>query len=327
MKKLLQVLPSLIFGLLLIQTVFAAEVIVKDHKATLRQDPSTERAPVAILQPGEHLELIDPSPTAGYYHVRSDEGEEGWVFSRSAEIVTPAPRVARPAAARAPIGPRRAASTDGIVSTIPTNWDKPDPNTTSFDGPDGHCGATGDGGDTVTNKRKNRTDEPAEYHEVTWAALDALPFPEAPSSLQNWSPDQLAQIQPFQGIAVTVVGFIVALKPQDHGGGESTNCHFTNAVEVDWHVALVEQAGDPESSSIVVETTPRVRNNHPTWTPQALRPWVNSDAPVRISGWTMLDPEHRAHLGRFRSTLWEIHPITKIEVFQDGAWVDLDHLP
>jgi hypothetical protein len=77
----------------------------------------------------------------------------------------------------------------------------------------------------------------------------------------------------------------------------------------------------------VVETTPRVREFHPKWTPSALAAWIKSSAPVRISGWTMMDPEHRAHLGKFRSTLWEIHPITKIEVFQDGQWVDLDALP
>ena len=52
--------------------------------------------------------------------------------------------------------------------------------------------------------------------------------------------------------------------------------------------------------------------------------WLNSDKPVRISGWLLLDPEHRNHLGKYRSTLWEIHPITRIEVMKDGSWVDLD---
>jgi hypothetical protein len=41
----------------------------------------------------------------------------------------------------------------------------------------------------------------------------------------------------------------------------------------------------------------------------------------------MFDPFHRNHLGTFRKTLWEVHPITKIEVWQDDAWVDLDDLP
>ena len=77
----------------------------------------------------------------------------------------------------------------------------------------------------------------------------------------------------------------------------------------------------------MVETTPRVRQSHPKWTTTALGPWKNTDAPVRISGWLMLDPEHRNHLGRYRSTLWEIHPITKIEVFTNGKWVDLDQKP
>lgn len=49
--------------------------------------------------------------------------------------------------------------------------------------------------------------------------------------------------------------------------------------------------------------------------------------PVRISGWLMFDPSHRNHLGRFRKTLWEIHPITRIEVWQNGAWVNVDNLP
>ncbi len=77
----------------------------------------------------------------------------------------------------------------------------------------------------------------------------------------------------------------------------------------------------------MVETTPRMRASHPKWTPKALAPWVNEDAQVRISGWVLIDPEHRNHLNKYRSTLWEIHPITKIEVFKDGTWVDRDDLP
>jgi hypothetical protein len=40
----------------------------------------------------------------------------------------------------------------------------------------------------------------------------------------------------------------------------------------------------------------------------------------------MLDPEHRNHLGKYRETLWEVHPITEIEVQQQGQWVALDSL-
>ncbi len=306
--------------------VLADDAIVK-HRATLRNEPSTHHPPIAILEPDEDVELIEPSPTSNYYHVRAGEGEEGWIYSGSIEIIQAPPSVpsAPPAAPPAATAPQPTL-TVGAVSQIPTNWDRPEPDPTTFDGPDGHCGPTGDGGDTITNKRKNRTDAPAAYHLVTWKAVQSLPYPVAEKSLTEWTTDQIAQIEPYQGISITVVGYLAAIKPQ-HGSGESTNCHFTNSVEVDWHIPLVEKAGDAESTSIVVETTPRVRKLHPKWTPQALAPWVNSDAPVRISGWTLLDPEHRAHLRKYRSTLWEIHPITKIEVFKDGQWSSADDLP
>jgi len=303
----------------------ATDAIVK-RRATLRSEPSTQNPPITILKAQEDVELIDPSPTSGYYHVRTADGDEGWVYSRNVEIVTlSAPPTA---ALSAPLRASRQPTTDtGVASSVPSTWEKPQPNQTSFHGPDGDCGPTGDGGDTLTNARKNRTDVAAEYHPVTWRALQGMPYPVASNSLLKWTPEQLAQIEPYQGVAVSVIGYLTAIKVEDRGSGETTNCHFVNAEEVDWHMPLVEQAGDAEATAIVVETTPRVRELHVKWTPSALAPWVKSSAPVRISGWTMLDPEHRAHLGKYRSTLWEVHPITKIEVFQDGQWLDADELP
>jgi len=53
----------------------------------------------------------------------------------------------------------------------------------------------------------------------------------------------------------------------------------------------------------------------------------HSTQPVRISGWLMMDPQHPDQVGNSRVTIWEIHPITRIEVFRDSWWVDLDSLP
>jgi hypothetical protein len=298
----------------------ATDAIVK-HRATLRGDPSSQHPPILTLIPEEDVELIDPVPTTGYYHVRTAEGQEGWVFARSVEIVSPSPPVTPPSTSP------RAGVDLGVASMVPGTWDKPEPNETTLHGPDGSCSATGDGGDTMTNRRKNRTDVPEQYHEVMWKALQTLPYPVAGKSLAQWTPEQLAQIEPYEGIAVSVVGYLTAIKVEDRGSGESTNCHFLNPEDVDWHLPLVERHGDGEATAIVVETTPRVRQQHAKWTPTRLAPWVNSAAPVRISGWTLLDPEHRAHLGKYRSTLWEVHPIMKIEVFKDGEWIDADDLP
>jgi hypothetical protein len=327
MNRLLRGLFVFAFLCFTAGSALATDAIVK-RRATLRTDPSTEHPPITALQPPEDVELIEPSPKSGYYHVRTSEGDEGWVYSRNLEIVPSTPPATAPLAA-APATPARAptAADTGVVSSIPDTWARPAPNPTTYHGPDGDCGPTGDGGDTITNERKNRTDVATEYHPVTWRALQSVPYPVAKNSLLNWTPAQLAEIEPHQGVAVSIIGYLFAVKVEDRGGGETTNCHFTNPEEVDWHMPIVEKAGDSEGTAIVVETTPRVRELHVKWTPNALAPWVKSSAPVRISGWTMLDPEHRAHLGKYRSTLWEIHPITKIEVFHDGQWVDVDELP
>ena len=58
-----------------------------------------------------------------------------------------------------------------------------------------------------------------------------------------------------------------------------------------------------------------------------LKPWLDTDKTVRVSGWLTVDPDHVNHLGKYRDTLWEIHPIAKFEVFKDGEFVDMDELP
>ncbi len=316
---LLLVLISLPAGLAL------AQEAVVTRNVNLRRDPSTSRPPIRLLVPPDTVELVDPDQSSGYDHVRTEDREEGWVWGRNIRVLSegePTPISPHTAPAPAPSG-------DGTAATAVTpDWEKPTPNQTTFTSEGKTCGPSGDGGDTPTNLLKNRTDVPGGVHDVTWDAVAGLPYPSpAPKHRSDWRDDQLAVIRPYEGIAVRVIGYLVALKPQTNGSGESTNCHWTKASQVDWHMALVKSPGNGEKDAIVVETTPRVRQVHPKWTPIQLPPWVNTDAPVRITGWLMFDPEHTNHLGKYRMTLWEIHPITRIEVFQNGAWIELDQLP
>jgi len=50
---------------------------------------------------------------------------------------------------------------------------------------------------------------------------------------------------------------------------------------------------------------------------------VNKNVPVRISGWLFYYYEHVSLIGSQRASVWEIHPITKIEVQRNGQWVNL----
>ena len=52
-----------------------------------------------------------------------------------------------------------------------------------------------------------------EYHDVTWAALADLKYPVAKPLRKNWTADQIAEITPFEGVAVRTTGYLVAFKP------------------------------------------------------------------------------------------------------------------
>ena len=315
------------------------------HNVNLRSDPSTSNPPIRLLTPPEQVQLLESDKTNGYYHVQTSVGEEGWVWSPNVHVLpgtpTAAPTPPGPTATPGPgITPSPPPTPSGIATVIQPSWLKEPPIEVTFTGSSGTCGPDGDpNGDPETNHIKNRVDEPTSTHEVTWAAIKNLPVPHVKTTRKAWKTADrtlaAAEIHPFEGVALTVTGFIVN-RVKVENGGEGTNCGFTLDPEVDWHIPLVEHANDPEKLSIVVETTPRVRKNHPKWTTTALTPWVNGTDPVRISGWLMFDPDHPTMMfdpanpnapKKYRITLWEVHPITKIEVWKNGAWVDLESLP
>jgi hypothetical protein len=310
----------------------AAQTAVVTRNVNLRPDPSTTGAPLETLRSQTQIQLLEPGPTNGFLHVKVDD-HSGWVWNKNVRV--PQVLSARTVGAKTAI--------EGApATTISSEWDKPDPQSTSFQSDEGECGATGDGGDTDTNRRKNRTDVPGSYSAVTWDAINNLDYPKgAPKSRMEWKQAQLATIAPFEGAAIAVEGYLYAVKvetssPTAKKGGESTNCHARLVNDVDWHMPLTANVGEGQNVAIIVETTPRVRRQHAQWTTAHLRPWtanISSRANarynqqrIRISGWLMLDPEHQDMIDSgLRSTLWEIHPITKIEVWNNGRWADLDN--
>ncbi len=80
---------------------------------------------------------------------------------------------------------------------------------------------------------------------------------------------------------------------------------------------------------MVVEVTPRWRGANPNWNLIAFQHLVSQHARVRITGWLMFDQEHPDQLHTAqnrpatRGTLWELHPVTKIEVLSGGTWREL----
>jgi hypothetical protein len=284
-------------------------------RAVLRESPSKTSGKLASLLVGELLNAADLNTTSGYYHVTTSEGEDGWVVQSAVRLVAPSPDEL-PSSTTASVSP---------ADAIDSSWDKPAPKSKDETMAEGVCQAAGDGGDSDTNVRKNREDVPASYHDVSFDAIANLPYPKGEArSRASWPQPALSQLATYEGVALRAVGYIKAYRPQNKGNGESTNCHMHKLVDVDVHMALVGDFGQGEGDAVVVETTPRIRQHHPNWSNAKLQPLKDADTPVRISGWLMFDPEHADALGKYRGTLWEIHPITKIEILQNSGWVDLD---
>lgn len=206
----------------------------------------------------------------------------------------------------------------GILQTLPADMPRPAPVTQTFDG----CPAEGDGGDRALNQLKNRVDEGA-YVPVSLTAIVSLPWPPGIEQRRraNWSRRDAADVAKYEGVPVQVVGYIAGAKLE---GPESPNCHGADAKYRDFHVWMTDTSSTDRRGSVVVEMTPRVRTTHPVWTVAALRKLARAKIKVRVSGWLMMDQEHPDQVGRTRGTIWEIHPVMRLEVERGGRWVPLD---
>ncbi len=68
-----------LFLLLLLSSFAAAQTVVARKTINLWPDPSTAHEPIAKIAPSVRLRLLESSPTNGFYHVKADDGKEGWV--------------------------------------------------------------------------------------------------------------------------------------------------------------------------------------------------------------------------------------------------------
>jgi hypothetical protein len=219
------------------------------------------------------------------------------------------------------IGPTGSPAVTTAPGGIPFLEVKPEPQEITF----GTCPPGGNGGDLLQNLLKNRIDEAQSYYPVDFQSVLDLTWP---SSIEredrmNWTTGETDAISRYEGTPISVEGYLTA---PTESGRESTNCNETDNAGVDWHVPLVPSPGQDRSLAIVTETTPRVRPNH-SWTLAKLRDIAESKQRVRISGWLFFDPEHPDHIGKYRATLWEIHPVMEIEVLLNGVWIPLDEVP
>lgn len=80
----------------------SSQIAVVQRNVNLRADPSSQHEPLRLLEPPEVVALLDTTKVSGYLRVRTDDGLEGWVWSRNVQVdltqgfVTDPPDVAEP---------------------------------------------------------------------------------------------------------------------------------------------------------------------------------------------------------------------------------------
>ena len=125
-----------------------------------------------------------------------------------------------------------------------------------------------------------------------------------------------------EGSFVKVVGFITARPAPPHATSrESVNCRLSRQINNDFHISLVQRAGDSEFSGIVVEMIPQRRPLG--WViPKLKRIGTRK---VLITGALFYDNEHIINENPAKSiggqpkrfSIWEIHPIKEFFVCEE----------
>ena len=144
---------------------------------------------------------------------------------------------------------------------------------------------------------KDRLQEPPRVVPMTVGEIVALPtFPRA------YTRTQLTEIEALEMRGVIVTGFVARLRPMDDG---------------DYHIQITEAPlgrclGHDTTDQLITELTPGIRARKPAYTFAALAALCGAGTPLRVSGWLLYDSPHNGDAGR--STPWEVHPVTRIEV-------------
>jgi hypothetical protein len=121
-------------------------------------------------------------------------------------------------------------------------------------------------------------------------------------------------------------GIVLKVKP---GDAETPNCGAKDQAHQDTHIELALDPTAAANRRVIVEVTPKWRAKMAVifdWSTATLKKQLLGKR-VRITGWLLADFIHRGqaentHPGgakNWRATVWEIHPITAIQVLPGPA--------
>lgn len=84
-----------LFSVICSSSAWAQQASAK-RNVILRRDPSTSSPALEHLQTGARLALVDVGQDSGFYHVRTEDDQVGWVLASYVSISTPPPPSGNP---------------------------------------------------------------------------------------------------------------------------------------------------------------------------------------------------------------------------------------
>jgi hypothetical protein len=197
---------------------------------------------------------------------------------------------------------------------------------------------------TSIDKLQRAVDKKVAQHELTYGT-NGPPLPADRAKLKglatvdvNGNPVTLGE-----GDLVTLDAFILDAKHDDTFpfgfGGEGVNCKNSLLEWNDIHVALGSTALAKECSSATAEIIPHFRSavwdrvdTNSCTVAHVTNPLPVKHLRVRITGQLFFDGSHKpsscsAPTGGgnpLRRSVWEVHPVYKIEVFDNGGFISLE---
>jgi uncharacterized protein YraI len=285
---------------------FAQTSAVVTRNANLRSTPSTALTPIRLIPPNETLTLVTTTQVNGYYHVRTAQNEDGWVYRNLVKLGGPPPPP----------------STCGPGSEIVVHASCPAVGTHSQNHQLVAYAANSDGG--LRNMAKRHVPGP-NCTPKTFTLDDAR-------SLQNYIDNTFADArttktkfeatrslkhiatfdgQMSEGDLVRLSGYLVVARDE---GAESVNCAGNDGTDI--HINVGPKSAHPvEYDGIVAEMIPQLVR--PTgWDSTTLNRLAGKE--VLLVGGLTYDNEHFVNDNPAnpksgqpkRFSLWEIHPIT-----------------
>ena len=177
-------------------------------------------------------------------------------------------------------------------------------------------------------RKKLRLGVPSHYDPITVEQMIALQ-PGCP-----YHDDQIAEIDRQEARSVVMEGYLVRLEQLADG---KTYAHLVRRGDIHLEIASEPDFHPVGSSSqrVICEVTVPFQWRHKYWNLEGLAPlagWVTDGlighsypggtpggAKVRVAGDLLDDFVHCEAVGRSRATAWEIHPVTRLEVWNDGT--------